>query len=320
MYNTELKEKFVKEYTDGISLRKSCLTLFNFLEKYENEWGADICTKREDELKQVVDNVVGLRVSSKTLRLSILRNYAEWCIKNNVPGACDGLLKINPDNTEKIKQEMVRNPRHLQRYLDEICVPESDETADNTIRCYYWLAYAGMAEADIFNVRCSDVHLDDLVVVYNGEAYTIYREAIQAFKNCVNLKEFVYVHPNYEPIKRSRVDGDILIRGFRSVPTVGSMRVELSRRSKRYLAECSKSNDKCGLRLSYYRVWLSGVFYRLYEDELAGIKPDFYVIVDAVTGDKEYNLSSGRNTQGAKKRKLASEYSTDYKRWKMTFA
>lgn len=318
MYNAELKEKFVKEYTDSINIRKSFLSLFNTTEKYEKEWGADICTKTEDELKDFAEDIIGFRYTSKS-RISLLRNYVEWCINNGVPGACDGALKLTVDGLEKLKHEMVRNPRHLQRYLDDICSPESDCTADNAVRCYYWLAYAGMKEEDIFNVKGSDVKFDDMIVGYNNEAYTLYRESLPAFKNCVYLKEFVYVHPNYPPVKRERVPGDILIRGFRSTPTVYSMRVELSRRSKKYLERCKKNGNNDALKLSYYRVWLSGIFYRFYEDELAGIKPNFKALVDMVSGDKIYKMDSGRNTQLAKHRKLASEYSADYKRWKMTF-
>ena len=118
MYNTELKEKFVKECTDSISVRRSCLSLFNAFEKYEAGWGADLCTKDEATLKPVVEKLVGLRSRSKHLRVWILRNYVEWCIKNNVPGACDGMIKVNPDGSDKIKHQMVRNPKHLQRYLN----------------------------------------------------------------------------------------------------------------------------------------------------------------------------------------------------------
>lgn len=318
MYNTELKEKFIKEYTDSVHIRRSLLSLFNATEKYEEEWGADICTKTASELKDVAEDIIGFRASSTT-RISLLRNYVEWCINNNVPGACDGALNLTTNGLGKLKREMVRNPRHLQKYLDDICSPESYCTADNAIRCYYWLAYAGMKEEDIFKVTGADVNFNDMVVEYNNEAYPLYRESLPAFKNCVYLKEFVYIHPNYPPVKRERVEGDILIRGFRSTPTVGTMRVELSRRSRKYFERCRKNGNEDALKLSHYRVWLSGVFYRFYEDELAGIKPNFKALVDMVSADKVYKLDSGRNTQSAKRRKLACEYSTDYKRWKMTF-
>ena len=38
-------------------------------------------------------------------------------------------------------------------------------------------------------------------------------------------------------------------------------------------------NGKTELQLSYYRVWISGIFYRMYESELAGAEPVFEVMM-----------------------------------------
>lgn len=322
MYNTELKEKFTKQFTESLNSRAACLKLFNKFEPYEIEWGADLCTKDAETLTPIVNGLIGFRQNSKHNRMSILVSYVKWCIDNNIPNACDGMLQVEPNNIETVKRQSVKNPKHLQKYLDEICSPESEHSVDNTIRCFYWLAYAGMDEEDIFKVEKFDVHFEDMVVIYNNEAYPIYRESLDAFKNCVELNQFLYINPNYSADKvvyRDRVPGDILIRGIRGTTSSKTMRVALSRRSKKCLEPDKISGKpKTELKLSYYRVWLSGVFYRIYESELAGDKPDFKSLADAVSKGKEYSLSSGRNTQEAKRRKLASEYAADYRRWKMT--
>ena len=72
------------------------------------------------------------------------------------------------------------------------------------------------------------------------------------------------------------------------------------------------------MQLSYYRVWLSGRFYRLYETELAGGAVDFTELAAEHMEGKTYKLGSGRNTPMAKQRKLAAEYAIDYNRWKAT--
>ena len=324
MYNAELKEEFVKQFTDSITTRNACLTLFNKFEPYEVMWNADLCTQEAEVLTPIINNLIGLRVRSKNNRMSILVNYGQWCLDNNVSGACNGLLNVKPDNLENVRHQTVKNPKHLQRYLNEICLPESMQSADNTIRCFYWLAYAGMNEDDIFSVKTTDVNLDEMEVVYNGESYNIYREGLDAIKNCVKLNQFVYINPNYSADKIvyiNRVPGDILIRGIKGTLSKQTMRVVLSRKSK----ECLKPDKitgkpKTDLKLSYYRVWLSGVFYRMYENELAGDKPDFKSLADSTSANKEYKLSSGRNTQESKRRKLAHEFATDYQRWKMTLS
>lgn len=316
MYNEELKTKFVRGYTNSISTAEVCQTIFNAFEQYEVEWDADLCTRSAEELQPVVDNLVGFRARSKWMRLIILKDYVKWCIGMKVPGACDGMLKIETVGLEKVKHQTVASPLHLQRYLDSICEPESEETTDNIYRCFYWLAYGGVAEEDILSIKCNDVDLNNMVVRYNDTEVPIYREALPAFKNCVKLTQFVYKHPNYDKlVYKDRADGDTLVRGIRSAPSIKSMRVELSRRSKAKMDE-----GKTDLKLSYFRVWISGLFYRMYERERAGIPVDFSAAAAQFMEGKTYKLDRGRNTPEAKKRQLTRDYLEDYERWKLAFA
>ena len=316
MYNEELKTKFVRGYTNSISTAEVCQTIFNAFEQYEVEWDADLCTRSAEELQSVVDNLVGFRARSKWMRLIILKDYVKWCIGMKVPGACDGMLKIETVGLEKVKHQTVASPLHLQRYLDSICEPESEETTDNIYRCFYWLAYGGVAEEDILSIKCSDVDLNNMVVRYNDTEVPIYREALPAFKNCVKLTQFVYKHPNYDKlVYKDRADGDTLVRGIRSAPSIKAMRVELSRRSKAKMDE-----GKTDLKLSYFRVWISGLFYRMYERERAGMPVDFSAAAAQFMEGKTYKLDRGRNTPEAKKRQLTRDYLEDYERWKLAFA
>lgn len=316
MYNEELKTKFVRGYTNSISTAEVCQTIFNAFEQYEVEWGADLCTRSTEELQPVVDGLVGFRARSKWMRLIILKDYVKWCIGMKVPGARDGMLKIETVGLEKVKHQTVASPLHLQRYLDSICEPESEETTDNIYRCFYWLAYGGVAEEDILSIKCSDVDLNNMVVRYNDTEVPIYREALPAFKNCVKLTQFVYKHPNYDKlVYKDRADGDTLVRGIRSAPSIKAMRVELSRRSKAKMDE-----GKTDLKLSYFRVWISGLFYRMYERERAGMPVDFSAAAAQFMEGKTYKLDRGRNTPEAKKRQLTRDYLEDYERWKLAFA
>ena len=316
MYNEKLKTQFVRGYTNSISTSEVCQAIFNTFEQYEVEWGADLCTKSAEDLQPVIDNLVGFRSRSKWMRLIILKDYVKWCIGMKVPGACDGMLKIETIGLEKVKHQTVASPLHLQRYLDSICEPESEETTDNIYRCFYWLAYGGVAEEDILSIKCSDVDLDSMVVRYNDTEVPIYREALPAFKNCVKLTQFVYKHPNYDKlVYKDRADGDTLVRGIRSAPSIKSMRVELSRRSKAKMDE-----GKTDLKLSYFRVWISGLFYRMYERERAGMPVNFSAAAAQFMEGKTYKLDSGRNTPEAKKRQLTRDYLEDYERWKLAFA
>ena len=311
MYNEELKNKFIESYTESVNSIRSCRDLFNVLEKYENEWGADICTRSEDELRDVLESIVGFRISSHHMRLLILKRYAKWCLEQNIPGACDALLRIKIDGIERFRNSTVASPLGLQMYLDTLFRKETDQGTDSILRCYLWLAYGGATEKEIVNIRKEDVHLDLMEVVYNDKVIPIYREALPAFKCCLRLNEMKVLRNGFAAVYQ-RADGDILLRTIKDAhPTSASLKAHLSTVAKRRIDE-----GKTTTRLSYYKAWLSGVFYRMYELERVGIKPDFTKLAEQQAEGKEYKLKGSRNTREAKIRQIAREYMDDYERWK----
>lgn len=317
MYNEELKTRFIQEYTKSISRAEACVQAFNAIEPFEVQWDADFCTKSAAELEPVVEQLVGFRVRSRWLRIIIFQKYVKWCLAHKVKDACDGMLQVECAGLDKVRTQMVSNPTMLQAYLDVVCDPESEKTTDNIYRCFYWMAYSGMDEHDIMNVKCSDVDFNNMVIRYGGEEYEIYREAIPALRNAATLTEFVYKHPNYPPDKkviRNRALGDTLIRGIRSTTSLAALRVELSRRSKKFIED--GLTDK---QLSYYRVYLSGLFHRMKEREDGGIPVDFSGVASRFMEGKTYKLDAGRNTPEAKKRAVMNDYLQDYERWKAAF-
>ena len=317
MYNNELKTKFVRNYTQSLSVAKLCETIFNKVGQYEEKWNADICTRTAEELQPMIDSIVGFRSRSKWSTLIILKDYVKWCIGNNIPNACDGMLKINTVGLDNVKTQMVSIPKHLQKYLNEIYDPESDCSTDNIYRCFFWLAYSGMKEEDILDVKCEDVDLATLTVHYNGKDYEIYREAIPAFKNCVELGSFVYNHPLYSAnrtVWKPRADGNTLVRGIRSTSSLKSMRMTLSRKAKEAI-----DNGRTTQRLSYYRVYLSGLFYRMYEREKSGEPVDFTQDALEFMEGREYQFEKGCKNEIIKRREIAKDYLEDYQRWKLAF-
>lgn len=317
MYNEELKTRFVRSYTNSISTAKLCATVFNKVGQYEEKWGADVCTRTSEELQQMIDSIVGFRAHSKWSTLIILKDYAKWCLGNNVPGACDSMLYIEDTGLDKVRTQMVSIPKHLQRYLDDIYDPESAQSTDNIYRCFFWLAYSGMKEEDILNVKCDEVDLSTLTVYHNNEEFEIYREAIPAFKNCVELKSFVYNHPLYSAnitVWKPRADGDTLVRGIRSVSSLKAMRITLSRKSKEAVDE-----GKTVQKLSYYRAYLSGLFYRMYEREKSGEPVDFTEAALRFMDGKDYKFEKGCKNEAIKRREIAKDYLEDYQRWKLAF-
>lgn len=329
MFHQEQKDRFIMEFSTSDSRRHAARVMFNVIAPFEEQQNKDICAMDKDELSKIVADIVGYREISKKLRMSILKEYFRWCIKNGVEGAGDAIFDIKCDvSLEKLKRQMVANPQHLQRYLNCICEKESEQTVDNIYRCLYWLAYAGVdSEEEALKILDSDVDLGSMVVKFHDREFPIYREAIPAFKNCKELKGFWYKHPCYEKVLKSRVSGHELLRGTMKRTDDIGMRVQTMRvaitskiRERKFLSEKDKNDESLDLKLSFYRVQLSGMFYRMYESERAGMRVDFTEDALHFMEGKVYKLDSGRNQIGAKQRQIANSYLEDYNRWKEAYS
>ena len=304
MYNEELKTKFAEEYTGKQSTRMLCRKDFNRAQPFEEKCGKDLCQMNKDEVKAFADEMASLRSSGKSTR-TVLRAYAKWCIKNEIQGACDALFDIE-FGTGKYKERTVSSPAHLQKCLDEVFHPESEGTLDNTARCAFWLVYSGIRYNDIFSVKPENVDLSNMVFNFKGIQYPIYREAIACVRNCINLTEFHVIRPTSTIVKQ-RHSGDTLLRGINSTsPDPIFFSGEASKKIRKALKE-----SRTEIELTFYRVWLSGLFFKMYMDELMGIPPDFSAIVD-----EEYDLRNRAAKYNADKVRKIKEYEDDYQTWK----
>lgn len=315
LYNEDLKCEFIRQYTLKQSSVNLCLTVFSSIAPKEEAWEADFCTKGADEIRPVLESIVGFRSRSKYGILIILRKYVEWCLKvKKYPGACDGMLQLDANDLglEKLRCSMVASPLHLQMYLDDVYAPLPKETVGNVYRCFYWLAYGGVEERDIPKVKCSDVDFDNMVVNYDGREYPIYREAVPAFKCAVEMKAFrrpAIFGRDGEDEYRNRVDGDTLLR------TISDNSDTLKLRS---LLVAQKRDSDSDINLSYFRVWLSGVFYRIREREIVGETPNFDdVAVERLRVKKVPHCDNKSEEEKAKH--LSAGYLDDYYRWRTAF-
>ena len=328
MYNAEQKEKFINEYTNKQSTQTACRRVFNAVEEDEIKWGADICTRTLDDIYPVLERISGMRVSSNS-RIRILKAYIQWCIDKGIPDTCDALIHVKNNETmtlgsDKMKYQTVRSPKHLQAYLDAICDPVDLETPDILIRCFYWMAYGGMFLEDIVQVKTSDVIINNEskhIIKFKGEIYPIYEEAFPAFDKCLILKEFRYIHPLYGEDRiqtRNRQQSDILLRSVRTAkPTIQTMKNKLTRVAKNN-ANADASVSK--ISLSYYGAWLSGIFYRVFEAELAGAI-NVRELFDRLSKDfvnREYP-NDDKKSKGHKVLVKRNTFIRDYKAWKETF-
>lgn len=317
MYAPDRKESFLRDWENRTSGRSDALLagyryMFVNSAPYEIKYGRDLCEMDPLELKDYLEGTASIRSVSKTRHLGMLKNYIEWCSKTQDVCVSDAISHATITGIDKMRRSMVSGPVHLQRVLDAYFDPVELHTIDVVYRCYLWLAFAGMEEEDIMCVRCRDVDLNSMTVWFNGEPYRVEREAAAAFRDAAVSPFFIYYHPNYEPVYKNRAYGDELIRGF-SAPRLLTVRSRISTLSK---AAEYKFEDGKQVKISYYRVWLSGQFYRLYEAERAGVQPDFTQLAKHyIAGKYEDDPATAHKIFVKEKR----NYRLEYERWKLAF-
>lgn len=326
MYNAELKERFVSEYSKSESNRRVLSNAFGAIGKWEEKFGKDLCHMNREELSQALPDVIGYRTGGQDTRKSGIFHYIQWCVDNRVEGATLEAMSVDFGDLilDKMRRQSVANPQQLQRYLDCIFEKESEETLDVTYRCYYWLAYMGiMKEEDALSLDASNVDFEDMVIRIGDREYPFYREAIPSIRKCATLQSFQDVHPLHERRRADRTRGTALLRGFGSKsPDLMSFRAALVRKSRerKYAPAGSENDPSLNLALSYPRIWIAGRFYDMLEKERAGMSVDFTYLAEESMRGKDYVWSSGQDAVKAARTQFAKRYRRDYELWKRAYS
>lgn len=325
VYNEELKNRFIAESCQTSSMKALFRNVFELVAPEEERLGADICTWGEAPLREMLEKLAGFRGYSSKNRENLLKRYVSWCVNSGVPGASGAIFGVKVDGLSSVRQKTVSGPEHLQRCLDSFLAPESDVTADNVIRGYCWLSFSGMTDDEIIKVRTKDVDLEAFVVCSGERAFPLYKEAVPCIRVLREMSCFKYFHEGYENefTWRVRPDGDKLLRGLRSPePSLLGIRARLSDKSVKAF-----NAGAADVKVSAFRIWISGEFYRMYQKERMGEAVDFMPLARRGVEAKEkngkpYKLESeaNRRTVEGKTREIARNYLEDYNRWKLAYS
>ena len=274
MYNESQKIRFVEDTSYNPDVRVGCVNVFNSIEKYEAQAGKDIAVMTVDELIDLLNKSGYMRRRSEERVLGILREYCRWCAEKKIEGAENAMENI-PDvsletiRVDRVASRTVSSPLQLQVFLDAVFDKESEETMDNVYRALFWLVFGGFTAEDAIEVRTGEVRLGDLAILHGSEPGILYRESLQCIKNCAELTQFKAVRFGYQT-RVDRIPGDYLLRGLRTNPDIAVMRNAVSKATQTAFRE-----GRVKKRLRFETVRLSGIFYRMYELERAGIEPDY---------------------------------------------
>lgn len=314
MTRHDRKVAFAEDYGHPLEERTMYWTVLA-IEKFEDAYDKDVCEFGQLELQALCDDMLGMRNSSKNVRLVVLKTYLRWCKAHGYGLAYDLLPNVDLDGLSKWRDKMVSGPDDLQAVLDQAFDKEELETQDNVYRCWLWLAFLGVARCDCGLMACYDVDLANDVIRYGEYQLPICKEALECVYNCTLLTSFNVLHSRYMNgigERRDRVTGDGLLRGTRADYEVTTM-----------VPLVSRSLSKSHRHLTYDNVRLSGTFYRKYIEEVeTGTEPDFTDDgVQRIVGSlyyPPYNYTNDADFQ-RKLRHRIKDFRTDYSLWKKAF-
>lgn len=307
MYNEDRKLKFIQDTKESNSYG---ISIFSTTAIVEEQLDMDLCILPADAIQSIFDKHFGVRKKSLLNVVSFIMSYYAWC-KDKGFEIGDGIYNVNIDSKEKIKMMMVSSPKHLDIVLNKLFDDVELETIDCLYRSVFWLAFSGMEDlADILEVTIDEIDLAELIVRHNGKRYELPRESIRSIRNSCELDEFTYIHPNYsKEIKRKRRDNRYLFRAIKAE------KINVNT----FKSSVGKIIAKNDIKLTIRNVFLSGVFFRAYENQRSGFNPDF----SSIAMEK---LLKGRRKFDANHQAVGilagieRELYEDYERWKDAFS
>lgn len=319
MYNNEKKMEFINEYARNDKEIELCMDTFEISERIEDELHKDVSSMSDEEIADVLKVFSKKWANQYHQRILILQEYVRYRLitlgDNEISGS---IFKTNSKEISSVKKSMVSGPEHLNSFLNIVCRPEEENTIDDVYRVICWLAFGGMRETDAYCVKSEDVDMQNMIISNNDSGIDIYKESIRALNNCIKSSYFVYTNNNYkEKITRKRIDGDILLRGVRSyAPSSRTFRNVLNQK-------CIYFKEKMGgdFQTNYNKIYMSGIFYRVFQIESDGWYPSFRLIAEDFTKDKKYWFSV-KDVKYNMEYKISSkekEYLERYAEWKMAF-
>ena len=311
MYNDGLKRRFVSETTDLEARRKMAL-YFDAIESFERAYSKDIYAFSVEEVEDVVAGFGSARTSSSTSGiLRTIKRYVAWCSSHGVEGTSDAAYHACVNQPANMRVSMVASPKHLSDVLGVLFHQPSMHSTDDVVAAYVWMAFSGLPEDATILLTSDDFSVEHKIISFNGIEYPLYDESLSIFSSCIESDSFASVSERCKVVK-PRVHGSLVLRSISGKPNLPTLRTKLARKVGGMI--------ESGLNvptISYSRVWLSGVFYRLFEREKSGAAIDLLSdtpeeITRQISQSKAQMTTRYRNH-------CIRQYESDYLAWKQAF-
>lgn len=317
MYNEDLKRNFISEVSTSITTADIYLTMFKALTNTEEKYNTDVCNMSYEQYEDALRYVGGVKKGYNLVVIHHINTYRNWC-KNNGISVSDVDINNIKIGEEKSKKSLIVNSSHLSNILDQMFDDVSMKTNDSVIRAALWLMYSGVRPKDICRVTKNNVDLNSMWILFGNKKYPIYREAVECFAFCKDAREFSYNHPRYKSTTIDRVKSDLILSSSKGIMTDRTLNTAIVKRK----AKLRNSGVELISDINMEHVWISGVFSRARENELAtGTQENFINITEQLMKERkgERGYALGRNTMTGLVNKKARAMRESYLTWREIF-
>ena len=307
MYNESIKQEFLASQVK--SVRYKFEYIFKLSEPFELQYKKDLYAFTYAEVFKFQQELF-LRCSFITRSNShrLLKRYARWAINNeltsnNFAAYCNPMISNN-------KTAWVSTPMVLKQRMDLIFDSVENKTTDIAKRCFLWAAFVGISKKRVMDIKDKDVVLgDENYVIVDEWRYYLPEEAARDFELCLKTDGYRVLHctKNFYTEPYPKRESDFFFRTHRVAKPL-------------FISYKSLVADKCeecnaNFIMTYDWIQESGIFYRTYSNELLGITPDFYELLQ-----ERYPEGLSRSVErGSKLSYHIKVAEVDYNNWKSEF-
>ena len=342
MFNAETKNRYIEEVCQTEQKALTARQTFDATASLESDLNLDLIRFDEDALRKVFEILSGGPDRSKTTKETrIVRSYIRWAAdKGLIGGDQTNWNKVSSTGVNFARNRLFASDYQLNIFMDYCFQPIADDTFDNFYRVLLWLAFAGVPIQKAFSIDESEVDIWNMRITHDGAVFQLSPYALPAIQRLMMAKQFKVLGGRH-PRTLKREKGTLLLRRTNVRKTDQSsddektwdrwvrntMRPSLMARfrdaEKRFVTNKPKGfPETLAFGTSYKYIALSGVYYRMYQRELAGLKPNFREVAIEQADLKLKDSEEKGDIE--KKRRLAVRakrwsYSRNYDAWKAAF-
>jgi len=321
MYNEETKKEYIDfEKKNPEAMRR----YFQRISEKENEYNKDIYDMTKEELTDTITSLNIRREVSQSHFISLMRGYITWAKlygKTNNENHINNITPESISSHEAIKNQMLKNPEHLQEILDNYMDFVDYENRSKRDSLIFWLLYSGLELEEIQVLKKDDLNFEsEIITTKDGKKINIDDKIVELWRHCSRMgyvekkntrAEFAFKKSNVsEYIKCNLEENNYLFRPTvknKSTSDVIPLTTLRGIICNLFRDEDDNSNE---IKLSPINIKNSGIFYRLSLLESSGVKITLEIIAEKFYIDYKNKLELPLKTR---------KWRIDYDDWKRAF-